>query len=168
MAWFPLLTDSAAQDDWRLVVRHRRGGALGAFVDDIHRRDLTISFGLLLLLIISMIVWMIISTRAQRLATVQLNFVTAVSHDLRTPLAIIASAADNIARGVVHEREQLGQYGTVIVNQAKRLTELVEQVLLFASTRNATQRTVLQPVDIAEVINTTLAASADLIAEPRG
>jgi signal transduction histidine kinase len=165
--WFPLLVDSPAQEDWRLVVRHRRGGALGAFVDEIHRRDLTISLGLLLLLIISMIVWTIISARAQRLATVQLNFVTAVSHDLRTPLAIITSAADNIARGVVHEREQLGQYGTVIVNQAKRLTELVEQVLLFASTKNATHRTVLQPVDVAEVIGTTLAASADLLRASR-
>ena len=26
-AWFPLLTDSPAQEDRRLVVRHRRGGS---------------------------------------------------------------------------------------------------------------------------------------------
>ena len=77
------------------------------------------------------------------------------------------TAADNIARGIVHEREQLGQYGAVIVNQARRLTEFVEQVLLFASTRNATHRTVLQPVDISEVIDTTLDASADLLQASR-
>jgi signal transduction histidine kinase len=89
----------------------------------------------------------------------------AINPSLPTQNAV--TAADNIARGIVHEREQLGQYGAVIVNQARRLTEFVEQVLLFASTRNATHRTVLQPVDISEVIDTTLDASADLLQASR-
>jgi signal transduction histidine kinase len=167
MAWFPLLGDTPPQDDWQLVVRHRRGGALGAFVEEIHRRDLTISFGLLLLLVISMTMWIIISHRAQRLAKLQMNFVTAVSHDLRTPITIISSAADNIALGVVHERQQVAQYGTVIGSQARRLSALVEQVLLFASIRDSSHRYVLRPIDVSEAIETTLAASAELIQASR-
>jgi signal transduction histidine kinase len=167
MAWFPLVGDTPPQDDWQLVVRHRRGGALGAFVEDIHRRDLTISFGLLLLLVISMTMWIIISHRAQRLAKLQMNFVTAVSHDLRTPITIISSAADNIALGVVHERQQVAQYGTVIGSQARRLSALVEQVLLFASIRDSSHRYVLRPIDVSEAIETTLAASAELIQASR-
>jgi two-component system sensor histidine kinase SenX3 len=89
----------------------------------------------------------------------------AINPSLPTRNAV--TAADNIARGIVHEREQLGQYGAVIVNQARRLTEFVEQVLLFASTRHATHRTVLQRVDISEVIDTTLDASADLLQASR-
>ncbi len=167
MAWFPLFGDAPPQDDWQLVVRHRRGGALGAFVEEIHRRDLTISFGLLLLLVISMTMWIIISHRAQRLAKLQMNFVTAVSHDLRTPITIISSAADNIALGVVHERQQVEQYGTVIGSQARRLSALVEQVLLFASVRDSSHRYVLRPIEVSEVIETTLAASAELIQASR-
>ena len=167
MAWFPLFGDTSPQDDWQLVLRHRRGGALGTFVEEIHRRDLTISFGLLLVLVISMTMWIIISHRAQRLATLQMNFVTAVSHDLRTPITIISSAADNIALGVVHERQQVAQYGTVIGSQARRLSALVEQVLLFASIRDSSPRYVLRPIDLSEVIDTTLAASAELIQASR-
>ena len=167
MAWFPLFGDAPPQDDWQLVVRHRRGGAMGAFVEEIHRRDLTISFGLLLLLVISMTMWIIISHRAQRLAKLQMNFVTAVSHDLRTPITIISSAADNIALGVVHERQQVEQYGTVIGSQARRLSALVEQVLLFASVRDSSHRYVLRPIEVSEVIETTLAASAELIQASR-
>jgi signal transduction histidine kinase len=163
MAWFPLSVDAPPRDDWQLVVRHRRGGALGAFVEEIHRRDLMISFGLLLLLVISMTVWIIISQRAQRLAKLQMNFVTAVSHDLRTPITIISSAADNIALGVVHERQQVTQYGTVIGSQARRLSAMVEQVLLFAAVRDSSHRYVLRPIEVSEMIDTTLAASADLI-----
>ena len=167
MAWFPLLGEHPLQDDWQLVVRHRRGGALGTFVEDIHRRDLSISFGLLLLLVISMTMWIILGHRAQRLAKLQMNFVTAVSHDLRTPITIISSAADNIARGVVHERQQVAQYGTVIGSQARRLSAFVEQVLLFASIRDSSHRYVLRPIDVADAIETTLAASAELIQASR-
>jgi signal transduction histidine kinase len=84
-----------------LVLRHRRGGALGAFVADSRRRDLAISFGVLFLLVISIAILIITSTRAQRLAKLQMDFVTAVSHELRTPLTVISSAAENIAHGVV-------------------------------------------------------------------
>jgi signal transduction histidine kinase len=167
MAWFPLAGDAPLQDDWQLVVRHRRGGALGVFVEEIHRRDLTISFGLLLLLVISMTTWIVISHRAQRLARLQMNFVTAVSHDLRTPITIISSAADNIALGVVHERRQVAQYGTVIGSQARRLSALVEQVLLFASVRDSSHRYVLRPIEVSETIDATLAAAAELIQAAR-
>jgi signal transduction histidine kinase len=167
MAWFPLAGDPPLQDDWQLVLRHRRGGALGAFVEEIHRRDLIISFGLLLLLVISMTMWIIVSQRAQRLARLQMNFVTAVSHDLRTPITIISSAADNIAFGVVHERQQIAQYGTVIGSQARRLAAMVEQVLLFASVRDASHRPALRPIEVPEMIDSTLAASAELIQAAR-
>jgi signal transduction histidine kinase len=160
--WLPLLTHIPQTEDWQLIVRHRRGGSLGAFVAQVHQRDLMISFGLLLLLVISMAMWIIAANRARRLAKVQMDFVTAVSHELRTPLTIISSAADNLALGCV-EPQQLTRYGGVIGNQARKLSELVEQVLLFASTRDARHRYALRPVDVSDVIQTTLAASEELI-----
>jgi signal transduction histidine kinase len=106
-----------------------------------------------------MTMWIIVSNRAQRLAQLQMGFVSAVSHELRTPLTIIASAADNISQGIVHEPQQLAQYGAVIGNQARRLSALVEQVLLFASTREANRPYTLRPVDIAEVIDSACRSS---------
>ena len=85
LPWFPLLRDTSAGHDWHLVVRHRRGGPLGSFVADMQRRHLAVSFGALLLLVVSMGMLVAASNRAQRLAQLQLDFVTAVSHELRTP-----------------------------------------------------------------------------------
>ena len=146
VTWFPLFPDAGADQDWRLIVRHRRGGALGAFVADSRRRDLAISFGVLLLLVISMAILIFTSTRAQRLAKLQMDFVTAVSHELRTPLTVISSAAENIAHGVVEGRPQLEQYGSVIGAQARKLFEMVEQILLFAAIREGQQRYSLRPL----------------------
>jgi signal transduction histidine kinase len=163
ISWFPLARQTPADEDWQLVVRHRRGGPLGAFVADMHRRDLAVSFGVLLLLVLSMAMLIITSNRAQRLATLQMDFVTAVSHELRTPLTVISSAADNIAQGVVHGKDQLTQYGSVISHQVRQLSALVEQILLFAGTNREPQRFTLQPVAVPELIDATLASSAGLI-----
>ena len=161
--WFPLLRDMPPEEDWQLVVRHRRGGPLGAFVADMQRRGLALSFGALFLLVLSLSMLVITSIRAQRLARLQMDFVTAVSHELRTPLTIIGSAADNIANGVVDTTAQLHEYGSVIGEQAGRLSGLVERVLLFASTRDGQQRHVMQSLAPSDIIETALASTEGLI-----
>ncbi len=163
VTWFPLLQDAGADQDWRLIVRHRRGGALGAFIADSRRRDLAIGFGVLLLLVISMAILIFTSTRAQRLAKVQMDFVTAVSHELRTPLTVISSAAENIAHGLVEGKPQLEQYGSVIGAQARKLFEMVEQILLFAAIREGKQRYSLRPLDVPEILHAALSGTAGLI-----
>ena len=163
VTWFPLLHETGADQDWRLIVRHRRGGALGAFIADSRRRDLAISFGVLFLLVISMAILIFTSTRAQRLAKLQMDFVTAVSHELRTPLTVISSAAENIAHGVVEGKPQLEQYGSVIGAQARKLFEMVEQILLFAAIREGQQRYSLRPLEVPEILDAALSGTAGLI-----
>lgn len=162
-SWFPLLGKPANDQGWQLIVRHRRGGALGAFVAEMHQRDLAISFGVLLMLVISVAMLIVTSLRANRLAKLQMDFVTTVSHELRSPLAIISSAAENIVHGVVGGREQLAQYGSVIEGQARRLSRLVEEVLLFAATRENRHRYDSRPLEVADIVEATLAGTADLI-----
>ncbi len=131
ISWFPFLRETPEALDWRMVVRHRRGGALGAFVGEMHRRDLAIGFGVILVLVINMGMLIVTSHRAQRLAQLQMDFVTAVSHgELRTPLTVIISGADNIRGGVVETSRQMMQYGSLIGNQARQLFGLVERILL--------------------------------------
>ena len=160
ISWFPLLQETAEDQDWRLMVRHRRGGPLGAFVAEMRRRDLAISFGMLLVLVISMSMLIISGNRAQRLAKLQMDFVTAVSHELRTPLTVISSAADNIAYGVVEGKQQVAQYGSVIGAQARQLSGLVEQILLFAATRQGSQRYSLRRLNVSEIIDAALGSMA--------
>ena len=51
---------------------------------------------------------------------------------LRTPLAVICSAAENLADGVIDHRDQIKRYGGLIRDEGRRLTGMVEQVLEFA------------------------------------
>jgi signal transduction histidine kinase len=161
--WFPLVRDTPREDDWQLVVRHRRGGPLGSFVESMRRRGLAVSFGALALLVVSISMLVVTSSRAQRLARLQMDFVTAVSHELRTPLTIIGSAADNLSSGVVDSAQQLQEYGGIIAHQVGQLSGLVERVLLFAATRNGQQRYVIEPLAPARIVDTVLASTEGLI-----
>jgi signal transduction histidine kinase len=136
---------------------------MGAFANELRRRDLMISFGVLFLLVVSMAMLTITSYRAQKLAKLQMNFVTTVSHELRTPLTVISSAADNIAHGVVEGKQQLEQYGSVIGNQARHLSGLVEQILLFAAAGEGQQRYNSRVLRVPEIIEAALTNTASLI-----
>ena len=157
VTWFPLPEGAPPAGDWRLVVRHRRGGALGAFLANAQRRDLLSTLGALALLVTSITLLVVASARAQRLAQSQMSFVTAVSHELRTPLTVIGSAADNIARGVVREAAHVAEYGTVIGQQSRQLGSLVERILLFASRARGTPAPPLARITVAGALDTTLA-----------
>lgn len=102
-----------------------------------------------------------------QLAELQMEFVASVSHELRTPLAVIRSAADNIADGLVQNQTALLKYGAVLQRQSRSMGELVDQILLFASTEDRTRRTVVQPLAVAEVVNAAVHDTHTMIADAK-
>ncbi|MGI9100904.1 MAG: sensor histidine kinase [Terriglobales bacterium] len=150
--------------DWQLVVQNR-GGSLDAVAASVRHRDLAISFGVLLILAATMGLMLVSTHRAQRLARLQMDFVTGVSHELRTPLAVISTAAENIADGVVADRQQLARYGIAIKTQARQLTLLVEQILLFAATRERRYQYNVRTLQVGEFVEPALTATTGLARE---
>lgn len=145
---------------WQLSVKHR-AGSLDAAVGSVRRRNLAISFGILLLLGVSVGFIVMSSRRAQRLATQQMEFVAGVSHELRTPLAVICSAAENLADGVpglVDNRDSIKRYGGLIRDEGRRLTAMVEQVLEFAGAQSGKKTYELRPTELNRVIDDAIAA----------
>lgn len=148
---------------WEIVVQHP-SGSLEEAVNGLRWRNLSVSFGVLVVLAITMALVVINSQRARRLAMLQMDFVAGVSHELRTPLAVISSAAENIAHGIVTDKDQVVRYGASILKQSRQLSQLVEQVLVFAATQQETPQNMhLRPLDVAEVIDAALENTAEMI-----
>jgi len=120
--------------------------------------------GLILIFAIAS-VWVIQRSRvasALQLARMQMDFVASVSHELRTPLAVIASAADNIADGVVAGKESLKKYGGAIRNQSRQMTELINQVLLFAASKDHGHHHVMHELQVAQVLQDAIRQTSEL------
>ena len=119
-------------DEWVMVARHR-SGSLQQAVDDVRRRNLLISSGILSLMGIAVGLIAVTTRRARRLAEQQIEFVAGVSHELRTPVSAIHLAAQNLADGTVTDAARIRRYGETIQTETQRLRETVERVLQFAA-----------------------------------
>jgi signal transduction histidine kinase len=146
---------------WRLLAQHERG-SLDAAVGEVRLRNLLVSFGILLLMAVSIGLLALSSRRAQRLAQQQMEFVAGVSHELRTPVAVIRSAAENLSHGVVGGADHVRRYGDALQVEARRLGEMIERVLHFAGIESG--RIARSPVAIEPVV--TEAIDAALIHDP--
>jgi signal transduction histidine kinase len=147
---------------WTVLVKHR-AGSLEAAVARVRNRNLAISFGALLLLAGSVMMIIVSTRRAQRLARQQMEFVAGVSHDLRTPLAVIRSAAENLADAVIDEPGRTRTYGEVINKEGRRLSDMVERVLLFSSIQAGQQSYKLEPVSVAGLVDEAMDACMSLV-----
>jgi len=117
---------------WQMFVRHR-AGSLETVVAQARWRNLAVTGGVLLLLVVTLGALLRFTRNAQRLAELQMDFVAGVSHELRTPLTALYTAGHNLRGRVAHQPAQVERYGEMIQQETGRLRDLVEQVLRFAS-----------------------------------
>ncbi|HWC19468.1 MAG TPA: ATP-binding protein [Terriglobales bacterium] len=141
-----------------------------AIVDESSRRSVVRLLAVITLTVLfaSVSIWIVHRSRmmvALQIARLQMDFVASVSHELRTPLSVIRSAAENITDGVITGPEQLTRYGAMIRSQTRQITELVNQILLFASTRDGRKRYVFRPVQVSQIIEGVLENTLDLMRE---
>jgi two-component system sensor histidine kinase ResE len=74
-------------------------------------------------------------------------------------LAVINTAAENLADGVVDNAEQMQEYGGLIRAQGQRLGRLVDEVLLFTAGRFGLSGYDLEPVEVAPIVTQSLSTS---------
>jgi signal transduction histidine kinase len=137
---------------WLLAAQHA-SGSLETAVGIARRRNLAVGFGVLLLLAISVALLAQASRRAHQLAQQQMEFVASVSHELRTPVAVIRSAAENLAHGVVGNSARVKEYGRVLEGESRRLGEMVESVLQYAGVESGKGLAPLVALGLDEVLN---------------
>lgn len=156
--------EASPENAWTLRIRHKTG-SLETSVAANRRRNLVMSFGILLILGIATVLIYSSSRRAQELADRQMGFVTGVSHELRTPLSVIKSAADNLADGVVNNPDRMQKYGELIRKESSRLNEMVEQVLELAGVLSHKQSFAPKPLRVDDLIADALDACNESISE---
>ena len=94
------------------------------------------------------------AAREVRLAELKSNFVASVSHDLKTPLALIQLFAETLELGRVRSAERAQEYYRIINGEAKKLTRLIENILDFSRMEAGLRPYTLAPADIGEMVRT--------------
>ena len=87
-----------------------------------------------------------------RLAREQRNFVSAVSHELKTPLTSIRMYGEMLKSGWADE-EKRQRYYDFIVDEGERLSRLIENVLVLARLNNGAAVVARSPLGIGELFD---------------
>ncbi|MFN0278252.1 MAG: sensor histidine kinase [Pyrinomonadaceae bacterium] len=152
----------AGDAPWTLAVQHSSGSIAGYAASTL-RRNLAIGFGLLFLLAAAVTAIVFSAMRAKMLARRQIEFVSSVSHEFRTPLAVIYSAGENLVDGVAKDNGQVERYGSVIKGEGKKLSAMVEQILEFAGANSGRRKFNFAQVSVDEIVNDALDECRPLI-----
>lgn len=140
--WFPVLfidpllvgIDSPADvscDFWTAQVRMDDDRLLSGAIAGTHR---TMVFAGLAA--VSLLVGLVLTVRASRasaqLAALRSEFVSTVTHELKTPIAGIRLLGETLVRSKIAESGPFSEYPRSVVRESKRLMRLVENLLAYA------------------------------------
>lgn len=145
----------AHRETWRLRTSYG-----GATIEEIVSASTRPQFALMLLLagVMGIGVFLIAGAAARevRLAELKSNFVASVSHDLKTPLALIQLFAETLELGRVRSSDRAQEYYRIINGEAKKLTRLIENLLDFSRMEAGLRPYTLEPADIGALVQHVL------------
>ncbi len=95
-------------------------------------------------------------TREKEVSQMKNDFVSHVSHELKTPLASITAYSEMLADGEANDEETRRQFYTVIQNQAQRLNRLIENILNISRIESGLMKVSREAVSLAILIEEQL------------
>ena len=98
------------------------------------------------------------AAREVRVAELKSNFVSSVSHDLKTPLALIQLFAETLELGRVKSTERAAEYYRIINSEARKLTRLIDNILDFSKMEAGLRPYRVGRQDLAEITRRVVAA----------
>ncbi|MCK5800118.1 MAG: hypothetical protein KAI47_23170 [Deltaproteobacteria bacterium] len=143
---------------WTLVARRSPDALLGAGHRRGELRQLAVVVGLLVLMASGLFFTYRGVRRESDLARLKSDFVSTVSHELKTPLTAIRMFAEMLREGIADSPDARQRYEGVIIRESERLGQLITNVLDFSRVERGTRRydLVMLPLDalIGEAVDT--------------
>ena len=138
--------------NWRVQVSPVGEDALTENVKQ--RRLLEIAtVGLSFVVLVAGVLTILFAAETERRASaLKSEFVANVSHELKTPLALVRMFAEMLHSGRVASDEKRAEYLEIIVRESERLTSLIENVLDFAKVERGHASYDFVDGDLAEVV----------------
>lgn len=105
-------------------------------------------------------------SEARRIDAVRRDFVANVSHELKTPIGALGLLSEAIL-GAKDQPQEVVRFASRMQNEAKRLTELVQEIIDLSRLQSSDPLHKALPVEIEDVIREAV-SQAQISAESRG
>lgn len=91
------------------------------------------------------------------------DFIANVSHELKTPIALIQGYAEGLTEGMAEDKESRDYYCNVIMDEAGKMNKMVKQLLTLTALEFGKDQTVMERFNLTELISGVISASGILL-----
>jgi signal transduction histidine kinase len=149
------MTFAPAFPQWKLALGYKNT-TIEQLAKDNFTKNLLLTLLLLSILILGIILTLRATSREMKLAEAKSVFVSNVSHELKTPLALIRLFAETLELGRVKNAEKAQEYHRIINSESRRLTQLINNILDFSKIEAGRKEYQFVESDVAEVVEDVL------------
>jgi two-component system phosphate regulon sensor histidine kinase PhoR len=139
--------------NWRLQMALTAAEQLGPKVERQRLTEIGIVSFAALVAIVGVAIVVMASVKERRLAVLKSDFVANVSHELKTPLALVRMFGEMLLSDRVPSEDKRRQYLGIIVSESERLSALIENVLDFARVERGKAAYEFAPAQLGEVVS---------------
>lgn len=140
---------------WKLAIGYQ-DTTIAALARKQFRQNLLLISVAMALLLTGVILTLRATARQMKLVEAKATFVSNVSHELKTPLALIRLFAETLELGRVRSSEEAHEYYRIINRESRRLTRLINNILDFSRIEAGRRQYQFAETDLAEVVSEAL------------
>jgi two-component system, OmpR family, phosphate regulon sensor histidine kinase PhoR len=120
---------------------------------------------------VALVIGLVMTARAVRagaeLAEMRAEFMSSVTHELKTPIGSIRALGETLSSGRLPNSAAQREYGALVVQEAKRLTRLVDNVLAHARITDIADVYSFAPTHVDVIVDAALSGFTNQLRQAR-
>ena len=97
--------------------------------------------------------------KKEKLEQMRTDFLSNVSHELKTPIALIQGYAEGLKEGITDDPESMDFYCSVIMDEAAKMNDMVKRLLTLNQIEFGEDELVMERFDIKELVKSVASAN---------
>ncbi len=143
---------------WKVALFDRDGKSIEQLVGRERQLYLTLFIGIIVVMLIGIIFTVRAVIHESEVSRIKSEFVSNVSHELKTPLSLIRMFGETLETGIVTDERKRREFYSIIRKESERLTHLINNVLDFSRMDTGVKEYNFEQADLVEVVRSSLEA----------
>lgn len=141
---------------WKVALFDPDGRSIAQLTGKEKQLYMVLFTGIIVVMIIGIVLMVRAVIHESEISRLKSEFVSNVSHELKTPLALIRMFGETLDSGIVTEEKKRRKFYSIIRKESERLTHLINNVLDFSRMDAGVKEYNFQETDLVEVVRNAL------------
>lgn len=144
--------------NWKVALFDKDGKSIEQLTGKEKQLYLILFIGIIVVMLIGIVMVVRAVIHESEVARMKSEFVSNVSHELKTPLALIRMFGETLDEGIVTDENKRKEFYSIIRKESERLTHLINTVLDFSRMDAGNKQYNFEEADLITVVRNSLEA----------